>query len=105
MTMWNNKAFTENELSFFGKAVVIILLVIPVIFITVRNIITGEVAKPYAFAICIVGFILFLLSKISLFRKGFLVSFGTKRLSENMENLYRFGYWLMAVGLIFTFLK
>jgi hypothetical protein len=105
MTMWNNKAFTENELSFFGKAAVIILLVIPVSFITVRNIIIGEVANPYAFAICIVGFLLFLISKVSLFRKGALVSFGTKRLSENMGNLYRLGYWFMAVGLIFTFLK
>jgi hypothetical protein len=105
MTMWNNKAFTENELSFFGKAAVIILLVIPASFITVRNIIIGEVANPYAFVICIVGFLLFLISKVSVFRKGALVSFGTKRLSENMENLYRLGYWLMAVGLIFTFLK
>jgi hypothetical protein len=100
--MWNNKAFTENELSYFGKAAVIILLVIPVFFITVRNIIIGEVANPYAFAICIVGFLLFLISKISFFRKGVYVSFGTKRLSENMGNLYRLGYWLMAAGLIFT---
>ena len=103
MSMWNNKAFTENELSFIGKAATIILLVIPVSFITIRNIIIGEVANPYAFTICIVGFLLFLISKILIFRKGVLFSFGTKRLSENMGNLYRLGYWLMAVGLIFTF--
>jgi hypothetical protein len=101
--MWNNKAFTENELSFVGKAAAIILLVVPVLFITVRNIIISEVANPYAFTICIVGFLLFLISKISLFRKGSLFNFGTKRLSENMGNLYRLGYWLMAVGLILTF--
>jgi hypothetical protein len=101
--MWSNKAFTENELSFVGKAAVIILLVVPVFFITVRNIIIGVVVNPYAFTICIVGFLLFLISKISLFRKGSLFSFGTKRLSENMKNLYCLGYWLMAVGLIFTF--
>lgn len=103
MSMWNNKAFTENELSFIGKAATIILLVIPVSFITVRKIIIGEVANPYAFTICIVGFLLFLISKISIFRKGVLVSFGTKRLTETMGNLYRLGYWLMAVGLILTF--
>jgi hypothetical protein len=103
MSMWNNKAFTENELSFVEKAAAIILLVVTVFFITVHNIIIGEVANPYAFTICIVGFLLFLISKISLFRKGGLFSFGTKRLSENMGNLYRLGYWLMAVGLIFTF--
>jgi hypothetical protein len=101
--MWNNKAFTENELSFVGKAAAIILLVVPVFFITVRNIIIGEVANPYAFTICLVGFLLFIFSKISLFRKGVFFSFGTKRLSENMGNLYRLGYWLMAVGLILTF--
>lgn len=105
MTMWNNKAFTENELSFFAKAAVIILLVIPVFFITALNIIIGEVANPLAFVICIVGFLLFLIPKISLFRKGVLVSFGTKRLTENMGNLYRLGYWLMALGLILTFLE
>jgi hypothetical protein len=101
--MWNNRGFTENELSFVGKAAVIILLVVPVFFVTVCNIIVGEVANPYAFIICIVGFLLFLISKISLFRKGSLFSFGTKRLSQNMGNIYRLGYWLMAVGLIFTF--
>jgi hypothetical protein len=105
MTIWNNRAFTENELSLFGKIAVIVLLVIPVVFITIRNIIKGEVATPYAFIICIIGFLLFLISKISLFKKGVFVSFRSKRLSENMANLYRLGYWLMAVGLILTFLK
>jgi hypothetical protein len=105
MTLWNNKAFTENELSFFAKLAVIILLLIPVFFKTACNIIIVEIANPFAFVICIVGFILFLVSKISLFRKGILVSFGTKRLTENMGNFYRLGYWLMAMGLIFTFLE
>lgn len=105
MTMWNNKAFTENELSFFAKATVIILLVITVFFKTAYNIIIAEVANPHAFVICFAGFILFLISKISLFRKGALASFGTKRLTDNMGNFYRLGYWLMVVGLIFTFLE
>ena len=105
MTMWNNKGFTENELSPFGKIAVMILLVIPVVVITVRNILIGEAANPYAFIICIIGFLLFLSAKISMFRKGILFSFGTKRLSQNMGNIYRLGYWLMAVGLAFTFFK
>jgi hypothetical protein len=96
--MLNNKAFTENELSYFGKAVVIFLLVIPVIFSALRSIIIGETVNPYSFGICIFGFFLFLISKTSLFRKGIIVSFGTSRLSENMGDLYRLGYWLMAVG-------
>ena len=105
MTMWNNKSFTENELSPFGKAVIIIILVIPTVFITIHNIIKREVANPYAFTICLLGFGLFLISKVYQFRNGTLVSFGTKRLTENMANIYRLGYWLMAIGLILTFIK
>jgi len=81
------------------------LLVIPVVFITIINIIKGEVAHPYAFVICLVGFALFLISKISVLIKGKLISFGTKQLSENMANFYRLGYWLMAIGLILTFFQ
>lgn len=104
MTMWNNKSFTENELSLFGKAVVIILLVVPVIILSARNIFIVHVEQPFAFVICLIGFFCFLFTKLSLFRKGVLFSFGTKRLSENMGNFYRIGYWLMAVGLVITFL-
>jgi hypothetical protein len=103
--MWNNKAFTENELSRFAKVALIFLLVIPVIFITIKYIIKGEVSNPYGFIVSLVGFALFLISKISLFVKGTWASLGTKKLTENMANLYRLGYWLMAVGLIFTFFK
>lgn len=104
MTMWNNKAFTENEMSLLGKAVVIIFLVIPVIILSVRNIILGHVEQPFAFVICLIGLTFFLISKLSLFSKGVLVSFGTKRMSENMDNFYRSGYWLMALGLVMIFL-
>lgn len=105
MTMWNNKAFTEHELSLFGKIAVIVLFVVPTICITIQNIIKGEVANPYAFAICIAGFALLFIAKVSLFAKGQWISFGTKKVSENIANLYRVGYWLMAVGLIFTFFE
>jgi len=105
MTLWNNKAFTENELSLFGKSVVILLLVVPVAFLTVRNILLARVAHPCAFLVCLLGLLLFLTAKISLFRKGVWISFGTRRLTEGMGNLYRLGYWLMAVGLACTFVE
>ncbi len=105
MSMWNNKAFAENELSRFAKVALVLLLVFPVIFVTIQNIIRGEVHHPYAFIICLVGFAIYLISKISLFSKGKWIGIGTKKLTENMGNLYRLGYWLMAVGLIFTFIK
>ena len=103
MSMWNNKGFTENELSPFAKVGVIGLFVIPVIFVTGRNIFIGEVNNPYGFALCIFGLTLFIISKLSLFLKGSWINFGTKNLTENMANFYRIGYWFMGLGLIFTF--
>lgn len=105
MSMWNNKTFTENELSRIGKIAVVFLFVIPVILVTINNMVVGQISNPYAFYISLLGFLLFLISKLSLFRKGILVSFGTKRLTENMSNFYRIGYWLKGFGLIVTFFK
>jgi hypothetical protein len=105
MSIWNNRAFTENELSIFAKTAMVFLLIIPVFFITFENIIRGEVYHPYTFAICLIGFALFLTSKISLFINGNWIQFGTKDLTENMGNLYRLGYWLMMVGSIITFTR
>lgn len=102
MTMWNNKAFTENELSIFSK-IFITLLVIGALFSTFMNILQGQVKNPVSFIVTILGFILFLVSKVSQFRKGKLLSFGTKNMSESMANCYRVGYWLMIVGLVMTF--
>jgi hypothetical protein len=104
MTMWNNKAFTENELSRFGK-IAVIFFVILLIFITIQNLTKREVSHPYAFIVILAGFALFLISKLSLFIKGTWINFGTKNLSENMANLYRLGYWIMAIGLILTFIN
>ena len=104
MTIWNNRAFTENELSRFAKIAVTFLFVIPLLLVTIQNIIKTDASYPSAFIVSLVGFALFLISKISLFIKGTWISFGTKKLSEDMANLYRLGYWLIAVGLIFTFI-
>lgn len=56
MSMWNNKAFTENELSRFAKTALVFVVIIPVIFGTIQNIVRGEIHHPYAFIICLVGF-------------------------------------------------
>ncbi len=32
------------------------------------------------------------------------ISFGSRRMTEIMGNIYRLGYWFMVVGLLFTFL-
>ena len=68
------------------------------------NIAQGEVPHPAAFFVVIVGIVLFLVAKISVISRKKRVSFGPSHMTENMANAYRVGYWLMVVGILFTFL-
>jgi bacteriorhodopsin len=95
--------FRENEFSFFGKTAIYVLLIL-VTLSCVSNVIKGVVPNPYSFLLVAIGLAIFLVAKISLLSKGVRFSFGTKKMSNQMANLYRVGYWLMVVGIIFTFL-
>ncbi len=80
-------------------------LVIPLAIISVtNNIVEGNIVRPTAFFIVIGGFVLFTIGKFSVIITKKRVSFGPKLMSENMSNLYRLGYWIMAIGIILTFL-
>jgi hypothetical protein len=48
------------------------------------------------------GLTLFLIAKVSLFRSGRFVSFGSSRMRPPFRALYRTGYVLMAVGVLFA---
>ncbi len=92
----------ENEFSIVGKTAVMIGF----IWLSVAaaaNVIQGNVPYPQAFAITLVGFVLFLCAKLSLLRQGRLVSFGPGLMSPAMKNIYRGGYWVMIVGAMATF--
>jgi len=67
------------------------------------NIGTGHIVRPMAFLIVLAGFVLFLISKLSVILKNKLISFGSQPMNETMGNFYRIGYWLMIVGLLYTF--
>jgi len=95
--------FRENEFSFFGKAAIYISLIL-VALSCALNIIKGIVPNPYSFLFVAIGFSLFLIAKISVLSKGVKFSFGTEKMSNLNANLYRFGYWLMVVGTMLTFL-
>lgn len=69
----------------------------------IMNVFNGTVTRPRAFFIVLVGFVLFAVGKLSVILKKKKISFGPKLMTENMANLYRFGYWLMIVGLLATF--
>ena len=52
------------------------------------------------FAVTGFGFFLFVVAKVSVFRQGRLVSFGSAKMSPQMRTAYRTGWVLMLVGTI-----
>ena len=94
--------FRENELSIFGKTALTALVILAA-FSALSNIYRGAVPSPGYFIIALVGFGFFLFAKALVISKGVSLSFGTRHMPNWTANLYRFGYWLMAVGIICTF--
>jgi hypothetical protein len=102
MSILDGKIMKENDLTPFGKLA--ILLATLLLFASAgTNIVQGNVSHPGAFGIIIGGFILFVIAKVSVILHTRWVSFGSSLMTENMANLYRLGYWLMAVGVLLTF--
>lgn len=91
----------ENELTLIGKSV-FTLLILLITFSALQHIWQREVHSPSAFVLTLVGFAFFASAKLSVIRKGHWINFGTQRMTENMANLYRLGYWLMIVGVLCT---
>ncbi len=92
----------ENEFSIVGKFSTILLILFFVVSAAI-NIWRNHVPQPYAFIVVLIGFTLFIAAKISNFKKGKIISFGTNDMSKSMSNFYQLGYWLMVVGTILTF--
>ena len=104
MSLRQRRSFMkENELSVFGKVAVVLLLVMGLIVPAVRGLAKGEVQHSWAFWLVIVGFLLFVVAKLSAMYRTQWISVGSHRMTNNMANLYRLGYWLMAVGTLLTF--
>ena len=92
----------ENKPGLVSK--ILVWMLIPLAgFSAAYNILSGNVVRPTAFYFVIGGFILFAIGKLSVILKKQRVSFGSKLMSQNMANLYRVGYWLLFIGIIFTF--
>ena len=92
----------ENKLSLFSKVGITVLVALGFLA-AILNIVNGSVPDPRAFGIVLTGFVLFIIGKLSVIAQGRWVSFGTWPMSESMANVYRLGYWLMAVGILVTF--
>jgi hypothetical protein len=92
----------ENEFTAFTKVGVWVLVALAFLA-AIWNIVHGAVRNPGAFWIVLAGFVLFAVGKVSVIAKGRWISFGAGVMSANMANMYRLGYWLMAVGILVTF--
>jgi hypothetical protein len=79
------------------------VLVALLIGVAIVNIARGEARHPWAFAIVFLGLALFVVSKLSVILHRRQISFGTQLMTTRMANCYRLGYWLMAVGVLVTF--
>lgn len=99
-----NSIMKENQLTLLGR-VSILLLTFYMAVTAFLNIAKGQATNPYAIFVAFAGFSCFCIAKISVISKCYRVSFGTKQMSEGMANLYRLGYWLMAVGVMLTFMR
>jgi hypothetical protein len=69
-----------------------------------RNMADGDVPHPRAFWVVLAGLVCFAIGKMSVIARGRLVSFGSVHMTESTGNVYRFGYWLMGLGILITFL-
>jgi hypothetical protein len=65
----------------------------------------GIVGNPsriilFPFALLLIGFTCLLISKISIYRKGIWLSFGSKHMSKGYATLYRTAYILIGLGVL-----
>jgi len=63
-----------------------------------------QVPHPWLVVLVLVGFTLFVVSKLAVILYRERISFGTRLMTTPMANMYRLGYWLMVVGILATFL-
>jgi hypothetical protein len=66
----------------------------------------GGTPQPWAFPILLLGLVLFLVAKISVIRKGVLISFGQSvfdNATRPMKVAYALGWLLMIAGFILSF--
>jgi hypothetical protein len=95
----------ENQILWIGEAILAVLLTIIASIVAIINISRGRVPHPHAFIIVLIGVVLFVIAKASVIKHNGLFTFGTKNMGQIMSNFYRFGYWLMFVGCLLTFVR
>ena len=106
MSIWINRKNKNHKSSIYSVSIPIEFLIIFLgllasIFAT-RYIFHPEQFRDDSIVIMLLGFILFIISKISLFTKGIWNSWGTSKMKKHFKWIYRCGYLLMIIGIIGT---
>ena len=104
MSIWIYRKDKDYKKSIYSISVpfeaILIIFGIIVASIAPRYIQNSSQLVPDAIAIIMTGFVLFLISKISMFIRGIWNSWGTMNMRRPFTYLYRTGYFLMVTGLL-----
>lgn len=108
MSLWIPRRDKNGRLYFFVVGLPIVL--IPLVFVIplclcllTFCVVTAPVETMLSFlAVTGFGFLLFAVAKVSVFRQGRLVSFGSAKMNSQMRTAYRTGWVLMVIGATLT---
>ena len=102
MSLWIPRRDKNGRL-YFLVVELPIMVIFAVVIIGVSLLVSCVATAPVGsmlsfFALTGFGFFLFAVAKVSVFRRGRLVSFGSAEMSPQMRTAYRTGWVLMALG-------
>lgn len=106
MSLWIPRRDKNGRLYYFVVGVPITLIFAAIGFcicLLLVCVVTAPTGSMLSFlAVTGSGFFLFAVAKVSVFRQGRLVSFGSAKMSPRMRMTYRTGWVLMAIGATLT---
>ena len=105
MSFWIYRRDSQNKKQLWQVDAPVELVLLATGFLLSLIVVAAQrFSTPFAIAaglITLTGLILLVLCKLSLFRRGVWVSWGSSRMSKGYASLYKLAYGLMFVGLGF----
>jgi hypothetical protein len=109
MSLWFYRKGKEEDPSIFSVTIPFEVLIIILTFLAAllvpRYMFNAKQLGADSIYIALFGFILFLISKLSLFAKGIWNSWGSKPMKKPFGWIYRCGYILIIIGFLGVFIS
>lgn len=109
MSIWINRNNKKHKSFIYSVSipfeVLIIFLGLIASILATRYALHPEQFRMDSILITLLGFILFFVSKVSLFIKGIWNSWGTNKMKKHFKWLYRLGYLFMVIGIAGTLIS